>query len=482
MSKLEAYDPKPKNLSLHQIMIDHEKTFLDGSFQRYGGVLFGSGWTRKQSMSYVGALLSDKTCNFIVRVDVVECLKFAKEQRCERSEAYFTKAKAKHWRFISVDGYNTSSTVFHYLKNRFGAIDPDNKTQVTLFNDNDKGRKDDIRYVEKIEVITLRRILYNDMCKLFIHLNTGTSLNAQEKRQAVPSDLSRFVRDVSNDSATKRGNAFFRNCGFSATDLDQRSHEELVARICLKVENKFTGWLSRNALDELYADTFTLQSATERRVEAIMKTAVKMAKAVTATSSFTYSLKLTKGKMLTFFDYLDLLEERSLYVKDASEAMKWFFERDAAFQVDGELVPKVNEAEESYDYWISYATNYNGYNNLRYLFDLQLELEESDLIKEGVLGKRRSAATFSKKVQPKLWILQNARDRKGAKISIIDIYLGKYDTDHMISAADGGETTVDNAELMDPHDNRVEKGAKSNQAAFPFQEGFLPEEVNESVA
>ena len=75
---------RSRYLSYNTIMNDHPKTLLDGSFQRYGGVDNGSGWTIEQSEKYIGASLDDKTCNFIVRVDVFECLKFATDERLQK--------------------------------------------------------------------------------------------------------------------------------------------------------------------------------------------------------------------------------------------------------------------------------------------------------------------------------------------------------------------------------------------------------------
>ena len=65
-------------------------------------------------------------------------------------------------------------------------------------------------------------------------------------------------------------------------------------------------------------------------------------------------------------------------------------------------------------------------------------------------------------------IRQNFETRSGDKIRALDIYLGKYETDHVTSVKDGGTTTIDNAELMTITKNR-QKGSNSNQPFFEFQ-------------
>ena len=57
---------------------------------------------------------------------------------------------------------------------------------------------DNLLNEEKIHVLTLRRITYKQVCRLFRKLNKSTHLNAQEYRQAIPSPRCTFLRDISN--------------------------------------------------------------------------------------------------------------------------------------------------------------------------------------------------------------------------------------------------------------------------------------------
>jgi len=67
-----------------------------------------------------------------------------------------------------------------------------------------------------------------------------------------------------------------------------------------------------------------------------------------------------------------------------------------------------------------------------------------------------------------MFYLQEGKLRTGEEISILDLYTGKLEADHMISIKDGGSTTIDNGELMMIYDNR-QKGATSNQPHFNHQ-------------
>ena len=64
--------------------------------------------------------------------------------------------------------------------------------------------------------------------------------------------------------------------------------------------------------------------------------------------------------------------------------------------------------------------------------------------------------------------MQDKVTRSGSKITILDLYFGKYEADHMVSVANGGETIIENAELMTIEENR-KKGSNSNDPFFEHQ-------------
>ena len=98
-----------------------------------------------------------------------------------------------------------------------------------------------------------------------------------------------------------------------------------------------------------------------------------------------------------------------------------------------------------------------------------MKLNTARLSAENILVRKRSSAdAFSFKDKIELYTLQEARNREGANISILDVYMGKYEADHVKSVASGGATSIENGELMRWEDNRA-KGAQSNDAFFPHQ-------------
>jgi len=195
---LEAYDAHEVKMSLKLLSRDYLQTFLDPSFQRRGGVELGSGWSLNESQNYMGNLIAGKTCNTVIRAHVEENIRWWKEQNDKESVAYYQSCKDAGWKHVIIDGHNSSSSIYHFAHQGLIARDLySNKVEMALadFSEADQDR---IMVEEKILVITLRRISYRDLCFLFRHINTNVNLNRQEYRQAQPTKLAAFVRDISN--------------------------------------------------------------------------------------------------------------------------------------------------------------------------------------------------------------------------------------------------------------------------------------------
>jgi hypothetical protein len=194
---LEAYDAHEVKMSLKLLAKDYLQTFLDPSFQRRGGVELGSGWSLKESQNYLGSLIACKTCNTVIRAHVEENIRWWKEQNDKESLAYYQARKDAGHKHVIIDGHNSSSSIYHFAHQGLISRDPITNREMALV-DFSEADQDRIMVEEKILVITLRRISYRDLCFLFRNVNTNVNLNRQEYRQAQPTKLAAFVRDISN--------------------------------------------------------------------------------------------------------------------------------------------------------------------------------------------------------------------------------------------------------------------------------------------
>ena len=450
----EKHDAQRGRHNLKKISRLYAETKLDGSFQRFGGIDKGSGWNLKQGEKYLENLLEGKVFNNIIIVDVEESLKWAKEIGDKQSETYFRQILTEEFKYVSIDGNNTSSYVSAFL-NGDDRIKPFNKKIM----DYSEEIQENINYSEKIDVIKLRRIGIVEMCNLFRSLNTQSSLNAQERRQARWSLLSKKIRDLGSDYRNLFKTFIFNN----DANLDQRFHEEILAQLALKLQNPGSG-LTSKGLDDLYRKGDDLN----------LKVHQQMKNTLQHIDSFVdkpLKNKLSKGTLHNLFDVTNKVLQ-NYKITDGKKFFAWFLENDAEFRSQCGKIALEDEEEKSYEYWTKFYYRSRNYNNIKEIFREAFRLKKDMLIKDNVIQQRQlrtSADNYSFSDKRKLFVLQDSTLRDGTPINILDLYFGKFEADHVKSVKDGGETTIENGELMLTADNRS-KGANSNQPHFDFQQ------------
>lgn len=484
---IDKYDAREEKKSLSMVQKNYKKTKLDGNFQRHGGVDNGSGWTIKNSNAYLSSLLDGTTFNTIIVAHAGDCLKFAEEVGDEDSIGYFKNILSEGFEFVSIDGNNTSSTVDAFLEGHKDIFIRRNGRKKKLVNFTED-EQEEIKYSEKIRFITLRKIGIEDMCNLFRALNTSTKLNNQEWRQARWSPLSQYIRDISNGDNRE----MFKNLIFNKeSDLDKRFHEEMTAQLALKIEKDFRtakdgGSKKKGSgsnmsdvygrhLDQFYEENHSLEDDTRKRLSEIFKITSDMARAVGPQKH-----KFVKGSLHMLWNVIEIANYRlSLKIDDCEAFYEWFIKKNDRFAQLGGNVPEQDRDESSYSFWRRYYSATNAYDKMRTLFRSALIEDLEDLVNDGTLThKRTKRDNFTWEQKLELFHKQNGRTRKNQKIRYLDIYLGKYEADHVVSVKDGGKTEITNGELMLKEDNR-KKGSHSNEPHFPHQ---MPEEQQLEIA
>jgi hypothetical protein len=464
---IDKHDANEQKKSLHFVKQIYLETKLDGNFQRYGGFNTGSGWNLKNGLSFLENLVMGATYNCIIIIDVREALRYAQEKDCENSIEYYQNVLDEGYKYVSVDGNNTASFVTAFLDSRDGVgIKINGAKKRKLFNKLSEEDQVNIQYTEKINVVTLRKILIGEACDLFRNVNQQTKLNHQEHRQARWSELSKFVRDIANGDNRKIFLNFVYN---KETDLDTRSHEEMVAMFALKIHKNYATRLQCADLNSFYEDNDSLKLATETNISNTLQEVRKMAEQTNEGAPI--QRKLTKGTLHNLFDFvLMVTEEKGFSIKKSADLFSWFLEADAMFRAEAGKITEDNQKDESYSYWTKFCSkNYHFYQRNLAMFEAMFLRDIESLVSKGIVKPKRSAGdTFTWEQKLELFVKQEAMLRTGDKMNILDLYLGKYEADHMVSINDGGETTIENGELMTMIENR-QKGANSNEPHFEHQ-------------
>ena len=186
------YDCDPQRWSFQHIHRFYTKIFLDDSFQRKGGLERGSGWSEKNSSSYLESAISEGVTNSLILANIDECLYHANRIGNQESVEYFKERQSAGHKYVSIDGNNTSSTIHHFM---MGEV----KTSGGKFlSDFGETKIEEISHEEKVQVYIYRKITLSEMTKKFRNVNKSTKLNDQEARQARCTELAKFIREVSN--------------------------------------------------------------------------------------------------------------------------------------------------------------------------------------------------------------------------------------------------------------------------------------------
>jgi len=460
----DKYNAKSDKKSLHMLKKMYNKTLLDGNFQRWGGVHRGSGWSMKNGRSYITNFLQGGTFNNIINVDIKAALSYCQDINCHKSIAYFSEHLKKGYEFINIDGNNSASFLSEFISdNDELKVKHVSYSKPIAFSKLAEDEQEDIKYTEKINVIILRDITVDQMCALFRFLNTQTKLNAQEWRQARISELSQAIRDYGENNRR-----FFTHFLYNKEeDLDKRSHEELIAAMALKLSSNFTTrHAQKGTLDSFYEENDSLSVNVKKHLDKIFN----VCESVTDTLDGPLQRKFVKGQVMSFFDVVHIVCNVEGYnILDAAAFLDWFVQKDSDYRLASGDVTESEQELRSYTYWTKFYQNKNSWNNIRDLFSCTFAEEVEDLVERGVIKiTRTSRDSFTFEQKLKLQQLQNQQTRNGDEIRALDLYLGKFEADHVRSVADGGDTTLENGELMTILENR-KKGPTSNQPHFPFQ-------------
>ena len=475
----DKYDANRTRRTLHQIAAIYKETKLDESFQRLGGVFHGSGWSYRDSCTYLDSLLEGSVENKLILAKVDSCLHYATMVGCENSVKYFKEAKDAGYSYISIDGNNSSSTIFAFTENvpvskrkiRNKEEYEDVYLKSKYLEDNfpstggfwanlDPEARLDLQASEKLDVTVYSKILLDEMCTKFRNFNKSTHLNAQEHRQARRSDLASFVRQLVKDSKS----AFLSLSYKDPASMDQRKPDEELACFILKVESEFTKNLAKKDLDQLYEQE-KIKDSTSNVVSLVMKDY----KGIESTLPKPLKTKLSKAKTQALWETIRLTHLSGFSVKNHNAFFEWFLKADAQLVSDSKKVIESESEEKSYTHWSGRYTKKTFYTKISDVLKISFARSMNELSEKRVISKtRKSSETFKHDQKLDLLVLQGWKTRDGKTISALDLYTGQLHADHVKSVSSGGETVIENGEMMYAATN-LKKGSKSWPPYFDHQ-------------
>ena len=431
----DKYDANRTRRTLHQIATIYRQTKLDESFQRLGGVFNGSGWSYRDSCTYLDSLLEGSVENKLILAKVDSCLHHATMVGCKNSVKYFEEIRNDGYSYISIDGNNSSSTIFAFTENvPVGKKKIRNKEEYEdvylkskyledhfpstggLWANLDPEARLDLQASEKLDVTVYSKILLDEMCTKFRNFNKSTHLNAQEYRQARRSDLASFVRQLVRDSQS----AFLSLSYKDPASIDQRKPDEELACFILKVESEFTKNLARKDLDQLYEQE-RIKDSTSNVISLVMKDY----RGIDSTLPEPLKTKLSKAKTQALWETIRLTHLSGFSVKNHNAFFEWFLKADAQLVSDSKKVIESESEERSYTHWSGRYTKKAFYTKISDVLKISFASSMNELLEKRVISKtRKSSETFKHDQKLDLLVLQGWKTRDGQTISALDLYTG----------------------------------------------------------
>ncbi len=265
----------------------------------------------------------------------------------------------------------------------------------------------------------------------------------------------------------------FKNLLFSDAKLDQRSHEEMVAQLTLKL-HKVGSALKKDELDSFYENNFDITPETQKRVKEVLTATAKMSKAGFTDKGTTFSKsKFSKGQLHNLWDVIQIIEHQNDYkIQNYKGMFNWFLEKDIEFANKSKKVTEEDRDELSYIYWTKTYNNPTFYRKTQYIFEQAFLQGVQELIAAGIVKKKRTHQdSFTWQDKQELYIKQGKVDRKDLPITALELYANPalLEAGHVVSVKNGGEAIVPNGELQRKSDNRSQ-GSRDLQPYFDYQQ------------
>jgi len=196
---------------------------VDRSFQRK------SCWTLSQKRKYIISFLNNRTPYPIVLADIRTGLMRSKITQSSEDIRKYEGLQEKY-SFVSLDGQNRVKTLEEFYNNEFtitgdleGADGISYPIKEVLYKDLPTRLKDAFDML-RVGVYVQENCLYSELHTIFVDINDGEGLNPQEKRNAIMTWFSDYIRNFAE--AKKNESLLLKMNGMSEKDIKRSADAE----------------------------------------------------------------------------------------------------------------------------------------------------------------------------------------------------------------------------------------------------------------
>ena len=241
---------------------------------------------------------------------------------------YLRKTSSNPDKYEVVDGQQRLRAIWEFVEGKYKlskTLEPVNGYE--LENKNFDELPDDIKndfYGYSLDVVTISDSDDDEVRELFLRLQNGTSLKAQEKRNAMPGKMRDFVIElVKHDFFAK--SVAFKNKRFS--------HDHIAAQMCLLELNGEPCNVKDRDLNNMYTSykDFDSNSQTAKKIKRVLDYLFKMFPSRTP--------ELERFNVISLYILISSLMDKYVILKRYEEVAKWFIDFETYRREKSELSP-----------------------------------------------------------------------------------------------------------------------------------------------
>ena len=435
-----------------------DKIYLDLSFQSE------ERWNDKQRRKYVKSLLSNSCPTPIVLADVQSCMKYCEDTYGVDSAdyLYFKDKDDVGFQYISIDGNNRSRAIARFSKNTFGlntteehkisGIEqpayrkwkPTNSTRTyNTLPDFIKTHFDSNIHVVVYKVVEAS---LTDLCELFININDGVTLNPQEKRNAIVCQLADIVRLLSKDF-----DEFF-SLYWTKDSKNRRNHQEFIVSLFVHVTRLTSGNINKQERDSAYSD-----DSDELKNVKKVRDALRVASECCTNYDKGGKLLPNEATRVDLCMIIHYLLSSNNKITNKRKFFEWFVEsyneaKNAKDENGNNVILWHNgNGLDPRDYAGVQRSYDSGHRNAR----LEVYVKALSKLDDDVIIQKDSKRSFNFKIRPQLWFNQQKKCAISGKVIPLESIMDGNIThdDHIVPHAKGGETIIENAQLVFADEN-----------------------------
>lgn len=380
-----------------------KKINLQPSYQR------GAVWSKPQKQLLIDSILRD--------LDV--------------PKIYLREIGGPNYEEEAVDGQQRLTAIYGFYNDEF----PLDKEADNLNGHEIKGKRfstldediKDIFEAYELTAVILRNATEEEVEEMFLRLQNGTTLNAAEKRNAMPGNMKEFVKELSEHK-------FFKSCGFKNHRFAYNHIASQMVRVALAGE---PCGVKNSDLVKMYerGESFDLQG---KEAKSIRKTLDLLAEAFPDKTP-----ELTKLTSLSIFIIFSYLKENFDIKNRPTEFARWFIDFETWRRAD-EQRPSDERDPEMVTYQEKMSKTTDSQDSVEYRHKVLIARLLKDIPDLAPLDPQRSFST-----EQRLAIFR--RDEGICQVKIkckgIKCNWDHWHADHKLAWSNGGKTTVENGQV-----------------------------------